>query len=97
MNSTTQWSILWSTTLFPPREMLPPESLFCTLPCDNMASTNSAHLFGFAPCVPPLTWEHCGSPSPERDMIDTQSQDNFYDTDKDFSAVFAVEEFTSFI
>ncbi len=95
MNSTAQWSILWNTALFPPQEMLPPDSLFCTLPCGTTPATNSEHLFGFAPCVPLVTRED-SSPH-ERDMTEIQRTDNFYDTCEDFSAQFAVEEFTSFI
>lgn len=97
MNSTSQWSILWNMALLPPQEMLPTESLFCTLPCNNTTSTNSEHLFGFSPCIPPLTWENSSSTSHERDMSDSRSDDNAYDAYEDFSALFAVEEFKPFV
>jgi len=95
MNSTAQWSILWNTALFPPQEMLPPDSLFCTLPGDSTAATNSEHLFGFTPCIPLQSKEN--SESYEHDMTETRSTDNSYDTYEDFSTSSMVEEFASFI
>lgn len=97
MNNTTHWNILWNTVaLFPPQEMLPPEDLFCTLSCDNTSTANSEHLFGFAPCIPPLK-EKSDSLLQEHDVIEIQSTDTFYGIHEDFSALFAAEEFASFI
>ena len=94
MNSTTQWSILWSIALLPPQEMLPPESFFRTTQCNNTASINSEHLFGFAPCIPPLTWDNSINTPHEQT---TQGNDNVDDINEDFSALFGIEEFASFI
>ena len=93
MNSIVQWSILWNTALLPPQEMLPPDSLFCTLPCDTTAASNSDHLFGFTPCVPPLARENSGSTPHERHTTKIQSTDTY----EDFSTSYAAEEFLSFI
>ncbi len=93
MNSTAQWSILWNAALFPPQEMLPPDSLFCTSSCDTTPTTNSDHLFGFTPCMPLLNQENSGSISQERHMAEIQSTD----TCEDFSTLWMAEEFSSFI
>lgn len=97
MNSTTQWSILWNTALFPPQEMLPPDSLFCTPPCSPTTASNSEHLFGFTPCIPTTTEENSESTPHKPIMAETYSMDNFYDASEDFSALFAIEELASFL
>jgi len=97
MKSTAQWNILWNTALFPPQEMLPPDGLFGTLPCDTTTTTNSEHLFGFTPCVPPVFKENSGNVPREQERTETQGIDNFYDTYEDFTALLAVEEFAPFI
>ncbi len=94
MNSTTQWNILWNIGLFPPQEMLPTENFFCTLPYNNATSANSDHLFGFTPCVPPLTWENNNNTLCEQAI---QNDNTSCDAYEDFLASFAVEEFASFI
>ncbi len=94
MNNTVQWNVLWNIGLFPPQEMLPTENFFSALPHNNTASANSDHLFGFTPCVPPLTWENNNNPPCEQAI---QIDDTFCDTYKDFSASFPIEEFASFI
>ena len=94
MNDTTQWSILWDIGLFPPQEMLPTENFFCVSPYNNTTSANSEHLFGFTPCVPPLRWQNSSSTPHERAI---QNDDNLHDISEEFSALFAVEEFASFI
>jgi hypothetical protein len=55
MNSTMQWNIVWNMALFPPLEMLPPDTLLSASSCN--AATNSEHLFGFAPCILPVPGE----------------------------------------
>jgi hypothetical protein len=83
--------------LFPPQEMLPPESLFCTLPDENVPATNCEHLFGFTPCVFPKSKENSINTSHEQAMTESQYTDNFYATCEDFSTLFPVEEFASFL
>ncbi len=95
MNSTAQWSILWNAALFPPQEMLPPDSLFYTLTSNTTAATNSEHLFGFTPCIPLAGKENSGFH--EHAMTETRSTDNFYDAYEAFSPSSMGEEFASFL
>jgi len=52
MNTTTQWHILWNTSLLPPLEIIPSDSFFHETSQTYAAS--AVHLFGFSP---PLVWE----------------------------------------
>lgn len=92
MDNTTQWSIQWDISLLPPQEMLPTNS---TMPHNDIAYTNSEHLFGFSPCVPALLWED--AVVDEQEVMDTIDTTSFYQACKDFSVLFTVEELEAFV
>ncbi len=95
MDNTTQWSILWSTALFPPQEMIPPDSIFCNTSHNYTSSTNSEHLFGFSPCIPTPPWESDVISSHEQEATDIAENDNFCIVD--FSRLITEDEFVAFI
>ena len=92
MENTTQWSIQWDISLLPPQEML---QINVTMPHDDIAYTNSEHLFGFSPCVPPLLWED--AVEDEQEVINTIDATSFCQACKDFSVLFTVEELEAFV
>lgn len=97
MDNTAQWSILWSTALLPPQEMLPTGSIFYAVSANDTAFTNSGHLFGFSPCLPPPLLEREVVPLDEQDETDRKDNIGVDVAHEDFSALFAVEEFASYV
>jgi len=77
MNTTTQWHILWNTSLLPPLEIIPSDSFFSETSQTYTAS--AVQLFGFSP---PLIWEE----AQEQPKVCNEDVDDRPAPDSDFSA-----------